>query len=449
MTQHPAGGDAALHGVVSAMQDLTGLRLDSEHQLSRIREVLGDLARPLSEPQGWEDALERLLTAVTVGESYFFREPGHFTLLRSRILPELVAQRPPGHRLRLWSAGCAEGEELYTLAIVLEQAGLYDRAAILGTDISRGALDRAAEPVYGEWSLRGLDEATRRRWFHPTPRGYVLDERFRARVDLDVVNLTSPPSPSDPHGDFDVVFCRNVLVHLTSAGVDRAVRRLVDALAPGGWLITGSGDPPLPQLRGVEAVMTAYGVVHRKLDERARRVAPGRPSATRPARGRSGEPRARRRRGPRDVREVVSPEPEGEDVAVGDADEVRRLVDAGALDEAESLARRGLVLAPLEAERHLALATVLLEAGRLEDAVAAGRAATYLGPELAVAYLVLGMAELALGRADPAHRSFRAGRMLLAVAAPDEVVPGSGGERAGRLLHLAREHERRTSAAVG
>jgi len=84
-------------------------------------------------------ALDDLVTELTVGETYFFREPGHFEFLRREVLPDIRRRRGSGHTLRVWSAGCSTGEEAYSLAIVLEQEGLSEQAYLLGTDIPRGA----------------------------------------------------------------------------------------------------------------------------------------------------------------------------------------------------------------------------------------------------------------------------------------------------------------------
>src|SRR3546814_526285 len=92
--------------------------------------------------------LDELIAESTVGETYFFREPGHFAFIRDEVIPEMRRLRGVDHVLRAWSAGCASGEEPYSLAILFEEMGLASRTHIIATDISRAALLRAHEAVY-------------------------------------------------------------------------------------------------------------------------------------------------------------------------------------------------------------------------------------------------------------------------------------------------------------
>src|SRR5438552_3141063 len=100
-------------------------------------------------------ALDDLIVELTVGETYFFREPAQFDFIRAEVLPDVQRRRGPEHGVRVWSAGCATGEEAYSLAILLAEEGLAGRAFLLATDISRAALAQAHRAAYRDWSLRG------------------------------------------------------------------------------------------------------------------------------------------------------------------------------------------------------------------------------------------------------------------------------------------------------
>ena len=112
--------------------------------------------------------LEAFIAELTIGETYFFRHRAQFDALERTILPDLIARRSQERRLRIWSAGCATGEEPYSLAILLDRM-LPDREAwsvmILGTDINRASLEQAQRGTYRSWSFRGVDQATQRRYF--------------------------------------------------------------------------------------------------------------------------------------------------------------------------------------------------------------------------------------------------------------------------------------------
>ncbi len=101
------------------------------------------------------DAFDNLLAATSISETYFFRDSGQFRIISDLILPDIRRRRGPGHTIRIWSAGCASGEEAYSLAMLLHRSGALSQATILGTDISQEALSRARAAIYSDSSLRG------------------------------------------------------------------------------------------------------------------------------------------------------------------------------------------------------------------------------------------------------------------------------------------------------
>lgn len=390
-----------------------------------------------------ENEFDELADRVTVGESYFFREPGQLEVLRSTILPERRRARGPGASLRLWSAGCANGQEAYTLAIVLEEEGLGAGARIVATDISRAALGMAAAGVYGSWSLRAVTDRQREAYFHPAAMGYRVDERFNRSITFRPLNLLDPTSGA-PRG-IDVILCRNVLIYFAPEAVARVARHLADALAPGGWLVTGSSDPPLEGVAELEPTSTAAGLVYRRssLTGRDGAAASGTLVATVAA--------GRRPRSlpvvpaPVVARPVrpAAPSPAKDDETGDEAVRaIRSLGGAGDLIEALTAATEAVGRFPLHAELRFLQAVVLLEAGRPADAATSARAALYLDPELAMAHLALARAEVALGHQDAARRSLRNASARLRSLPRDTLVPMSDGEPAGRLASMAAAHDR-------
>jgi chemotaxis protein methyltransferase CheR len=196
----------------------------------------------------------------------FLRQPERFEFIRRHVLPEIQRRCGPDHVVRAWSAGCASGEEAYSLAILFKQEGLGDRSTILATDISRLALQCASEAAYGVSSLRGMPEEVIRRYFHR--RGYreVLDERIRSQVTFRYSNLAARECMDDcgPVQGMDLILCRNVLIYFDRESVRQVARRLFDSLAEGGWLIAGASDPPLAEDAPFETVVTDRGVVYRR-----------------------------------------------------------------------------------------------------------------------------------------------------------------------------------------
>ena len=192
---------------------------------------------------GDRDACSTLASALTVGETYFFRQPEHFAFVGERL--SALAAAEPGRRFRLWSAGCSSGEEAYSLALVARTLFGEDAASrveILASDINDLMLARAREGVYREWSFRGVAEEARRRWFRPDGRRYRIADEVRSFVRFSQINLSDVRSGDWPE-DVDVLLCRNVLVYFDDASAGRVAARLAETLRPGGVLLPGPADP--------------------------------------------------------------------------------------------------------------------------------------------------------------------------------------------------------------
>lgn len=213
-----------------------------------------------------EAALADLVDELAVSETYFFRQPAQFDFIARNVLPELRTRCGTTDHIHAWSAGCASGEEPFSLAILFDRAGIAEGGRIVATDISRPALAKANEASYGISSLRGVDEKLVREYFHRVRYREVLDERIRRRVSFAYLNLTGedyPWSEADTRG-MDLILCRNVLIYFDPATVREVAKRLVNALAEGGWLITGASDPVLPSDLGLESIVTDQGVFYRR-----------------------------------------------------------------------------------------------------------------------------------------------------------------------------------------
>ncbi len=411
-----------------------------------------------------EVALDDLITELTVGETYFFREPAQFELIRRDLIPDVLRRRGQGHALRVWSAGCASGEEAYSLAIVLEEAGLAGRAHILGTDISRVALGRAREASYGAWSLRGVDDGVIHRYFRQTHDRRLLDERISKRVAFEFLNLALDAYPSLATGvwGMDLILCRNVLIYFDRETIARVARGLHATLADGGWLLTGPSDPPLGDEAAYETVVTPAGVFYRRAGARGRVFMHSRevPPAWSPPAVLVTAPEEVAVAAPPKV-ELVAPEPEpARDVlaeahaahASGDYDRVleltqgfeenaaaatlrlRALANREGTEEAVRAAATEVQRHPLSAELHFLHAILLLDLGRDEDAERAIKRALYLDRSLAVAHFLLGSILRRLGNIEGARRAYKNARDLAQARPSEEPLALGDGERAARLV---------------
>ncbi|OGA24301.1 MAG: hypothetical protein A3I02_06510 [Betaproteobacteria bacterium RIFCSPLOWO2_02_FULL_67_26] len=185
-----------------------------------------------------------LAEELTVGETYFFRNIDQFRAFAKACLPERVHARAGRRKLTLLSAGCASGEEAYTLAIGVREH-LPDPAwevTILGVDVNPAALERAAKARYSEWALRETPPEIRSRWFRQTGREFQLDDTIQRCVKFEARNLVDDDIELWRPARYDVVFCRNVMMYFTPGQMQALIDRISRSLAPGGYLFLGHAE---------------------------------------------------------------------------------------------------------------------------------------------------------------------------------------------------------------
>jgi len=196
------------------------------------------------DPQG---ELGELASAISTNVTAFFRESHHFDLLTNELLPRWIAEKKNGGRLRIWSAGCATGEEPYTLAMVLAEAlekhGSHVDAKILATDLSPQALETARKGVYPIDRLEGVSTERRRRWFLRGEGEYdqyaCVHPRLRELVSILPLNLLHDWPMQGP---FDAIFCRNVVIYFDKPTKQRLFQRYAGLLPEGGYLFLGHSE---------------------------------------------------------------------------------------------------------------------------------------------------------------------------------------------------------------
>jgi len=214
----------------------------------------------------WTD----LINKVTIGETYFFRDSETIEALRCHILPDLMARHQKDHTLRLWSAGCATGEEPYTLAILLRQI-LSDidrwKILILATDINRQALSQAVAGRYRAWSFRETDPVTQSTYFTADGDTFTLEPAVREMVTFAYHNLAEDnyPSPTNQTDDLDLILCRNVTIYLPTSLIYDIAKRFYQCLPNEGWLIVGPSETHLEIYRKFQTANFNGATVYQKV----------------------------------------------------------------------------------------------------------------------------------------------------------------------------------------
>jgi chemotaxis protein methyltransferase CheR len=211
---------------------------------------------------GREPALAtHVVEALLNNETYFFRDRQPFDLLTAQALPALAKARADKKRLRIWSAGCSTGQEVYSLAMLFAEDPLKWQGwtiDILGTDVSGTVVDRARSGTYSQFEVqRGLGIAQMIRWFEECDGGWRAVEPVRKPVRFQVHNLLEPP----PHpGQFDIILCRNVLLYLSADTRAQAFDRLASAMAPDAVLMLGAGETVIGQTKRLAADRDCRGL---------------------------------------------------------------------------------------------------------------------------------------------------------------------------------------------
>lgn len=193
--------------------------------------------------------LQALAQELTVCETYFFRHNDQFRALAEVALPERMCVRAQDRNLNLLSAGCASGEEAYSLAIVAREAIAEPswNISIHAVDLNPLALQKAARGRYSPWALRDAPPGARQKWFRCDNRELVLDDSIRGAVRFDAGNLAADDPQLWQPAAYDVIFCRNVLMYFAPDQMRAAVARMASSLAPGGYLFLGHAET----LRGI------------------------------------------------------------------------------------------------------------------------------------------------------------------------------------------------------
>jgi chemotaxis protein methyltransferase CheR len=189
--------------------------------------------------------IEQLVNAFTVNETYFYREDHQLRCMTSNLLDEVIRGKRNGDPIRIWSIPCSTGEEPYSIAMWLmenwKQVDQYD-IEIVGSDIDTRALDTAINGVYGDRSLMRLPPELIDRYFAPTPpEGHRIDAGLRNSIKFTRANLIDVKDMAH-YRDFDIVFCRNVLIYFDDSSRRIAAENLYDCLRPRGYICLGHSE---------------------------------------------------------------------------------------------------------------------------------------------------------------------------------------------------------------
>ena len=229
----------------------------------------------LQDKHSGESEFDALVKELTIGETYFFRHREQFDALRDMVLPDIIQRKRDSRRLRIWSAGCATGPELYSIAILLKRdlADLVEGwdVSILGTDINREFLARAIEGRYDEWAFRDCPEDLKRDCFSRNGKYWELAAEYKRGVFFQYHNLVKHPFPSLLHNlsAFDFILCRNVMIYFSREIIPKLVGQFRDCLVEGGWFLVGHAEPNAEIYQTFRAINAPGSTLYQKIGPQA------------------------------------------------------------------------------------------------------------------------------------------------------------------------------------
>ena len=218
-----------LSEVIQHRLDSTGATVDS--YLSALQDDAAQELAPLAKE-------------LTVPETYFFRNYDQFRAFQGEVLPSRMAVQPAARRLHILSAGCATGEEPYSIAMAM-LATVRDptwTVSIRAVDVNPNAIKKARRAHYSSWAFRETTADLRQKWFRQDGHNYLLDETVRDMVSFEEKNLVADDSDLWRPGSYDVVFCRNVMMYFSPEHARQLIARISNSLLPGGFLFLGHAE---------------------------------------------------------------------------------------------------------------------------------------------------------------------------------------------------------------
>ena len=478
------------------IEHVLGLRYQ-QHQWSDLLRLLKPAAREL----GFDDVADcvtwiatsdiseaqiRILGKhLTIGESYFFREIVVFSLLRDHVLPRIIEEKEKqgSREIRIWSAGCSSGEEVYSMAILADSMLNREdgwRFSVLGTDVNTAAIERAREGRYREWSFRDIPAGIIQEYFHGTDDGKLeISERIRSMTEFRYLNLAAPHTEY-PRG-FDIILCRNVLMYFTRPKIQHIVQGFRRSAVENGWLIPSLTETTLINNPGFEGVRFGDATLFRKQGRVSHifslRKKPAAQDEPRSASGtgdadsrlkdwkplpesagvqsarkrefRPDIPSAGNRQNPEpDVGAAVLRKQKQEPPERRHAEELlitaRRFADQGELQKAEAAARAAVEADKMNPHAHIMFATILRESGETSLAMQEFHRALYLDHGSIPAHFAVASMYRHLGRKDRAQRHFRNALQLLESCEDMHAVIEPGGLSVKRMIDIIHTMLRET-----
>ncbi len=408
--------------------------------------------------------MEQLIADVTIDESYFFRDQNQISWLRDHWLPEIIAQRRQQDdlSLRIWSAGCSNGQELYTIAMLLAEA-LPDmdewNIHLLGTDINADVLGNAMRGHYSSWSFRATSDSMRERYFCSQNSGHTINDKLRHMPHFTFLNLADDAYPSilTQTNAMDLILCRNVFIYFDKAVVDRVMQRFSHCLLPAGVLMLGASDLIASSMESIRLVQHGDIFYYRNSGS----VQPCEQTAHPPASSMQEKPEIPLKRHSikaeskqrADLHEKLHDghwhealnliktmiKQQGKTAPLLQH-QAKVMANMGDLKAAKTLCDESLQLDPLDKHSYFLMTMVLIELGDEEGAESNLRKTIYLDAQFIEAHFQLALLLIRSGQPENGRKSLNNALELARKAPPEDELHHAAGMNFKRFVEIL-EHE--------
>jgi chemotaxis protein methyltransferase CheR len=467
-------------GLSKALIESAMISSKNDFDINQYYVLLRDTSNPLGQAE-----MGRLINILTVGETYFFRDEAQFNGLTNHVLPLLLDRKRLDAmakgtvpRLRIWSAGCASGEEPYSLAMLLKEI-LPDlnrwEILILGTDINHDVLKRAETARYSSWSFREERAKNIQSTYFTSDdktRYFQLREDIRKMVTFTHLNLIEDSYPNLYKNviDMDLIICRNVTIYFKQDTTQKVINRFYNTLVKGGWLVVGHAESSLSTYRAFEVRSFPGAIFYQKTGKPTNLMNWG--ILTEDGKPEMPLPKMIPQRIVIDRQPVQLPT-EQSPAKVDDYELAQSLLDKGNTygavtklkqkitsdpkfapahsllghayanlgrwDEAKQACEQAIKLNQLLTDAYLTLALVYQNENKIDLAIDHLKKATYLDHKNPLTYFNLGMLYNKNGQTSQAKRAFQVVVKILEKWPANKVVPGTEGEIAQRLLRVSQQ----------
>ncbi len=400
--------------------------------------------------------LEHLVSGITIGETYFFRDKYQMQILYEEVLPELIQKKRLEKQLnlRIWSAGCSSGEEIYTIAMMLEEL-LPDINAwiinLLATDININAMQKGIKGCFSDWSMRSINPDYLRKYFTQKDRSYILTPTLRERVNFNYLNLKEDTYPSmfNSTNAQDLIICRNVMIYFDANHIGKMMTKFANCLTDKGYMLLGASDPILIDSTGL-INKNRHSLLQKTTVEKKEIIKPNitvsikpkkviRPLLAKPVI--NADILTPLKKGEWETVLTLIKEKEIKEPKSGFVKSVKAtaLANLGKLDLAIISCKESLALDSTNKYTHYTYALALLELNQVNEAETEFRKTIFLDRKLIVAHFQLGLLLMKKNQRENGLKTLKTALSIALSEPKDKTVPGSNGIAFGRFSEILEQ----------